>query len=128
MREILRSRGHDSWPKITGGKGIHIMVPIERKMTHDAAHSYAKGLAQQLAATARNRYTLSAAMGQRKGRLFIDYLRNGRGTTAVGAWSPRAREGFPIAAPVTWRDVESGIAADAFTMVRLPRRRPRPTV
>jgi bifunctional non-homologous end joining protein LigD len=121
MREILSKSGHDCWPKLTGGKGIHIMVPIDSKMTHDAAHSYAKRLAQELAATARSRYTLSATMSERKGRLFIDYLRNGRGTTAVGTYSPRAREGFPIAAPVTWSDVESGLAADAFTIFRLPR-------
>jgi bifunctional non-homologous end joining protein LigD len=125
MREILLKSGHDSWPKLTGGKGIHIMVPIERTMTHDAAHRYARGLAQQLAVTAPRRYTLSATMSQRKGRLFIDFLRNGRGTTAVGTYSPRARQGFPIAAPVTWRDVESRIAPDAFTLFRLPQNRAR---
>ena len=55
-------------------------------------------------------------MAARKGRLFIDYLRNGRGTTAVGAFSPRARAGFPIAHPVTWKQVESGLRPDAYTM------------
>jgi bifunctional non-homologous end joining protein LigD len=123
MREILRKSGHESWPKLTGGKGIHIMVPIEPKMTHDAAHSYAGHLAQQLAATAASRYTLSATMSRRKRRLFIDFLRNGRGTTAVGTYSPRARHGFPIAAPVTWRDIESGVAPDAFTLCRMPPKR-----
>jgi bifunctional non-homologous end joining protein LigD len=122
MREILRKNGHDSWPKVTGGKGLHIMVPIEPKMSHDAAHRYAERLARLLAATAPSRYTLSATMSQRRGRLFIDFLRNGRGTTAVGTYSPRARQGFPIAAPVTWRDVESGITPDAFTLFRLPPR------
>jgi bifunctional non-homologous end joining protein LigD len=120
MREILRGCGHDSWPKLTGGKGIHIMVPIEPEMTHDAAHRYSKRLAQRLAVTDPLRYTLSAAMSERTGRLFVDYLRNGRGTTAVGAYSPRAREGSPIAAPVTWRDIENGIHADAFTILKLP--------
>ncbi len=63
-RDCLIKSGHDSWPKVTGGKGIHIMVPIEPKMTHDAAHRYARGLAQRLAATAPSRYTLSATMSQ----------------------------------------------------------------
>jgi DNA primase len=56
-----------------------------------------------LAASALNRYTIAAGAGKRTGRIFIDYLRNGRGTTAIGAWSPRAR--FPVAAPVSWRQV-----------------------
>ncbi|MFL4971913.1 MAG: hypothetical protein ACJ8EU_24555, partial [Xanthobacteraceae bacterium] len=56
------------------------------------------------------------------GRIYIDYLRNGRGTTAIGAYSPRAKPEFPVAAPVTWREVENGIAPDAFTMKRPPRR------
>jgi bifunctional non-homologous end joining protein LigD len=57
-----------------------------------------------LARTDPERYTTSAALGKRAGRLFVDYLRNGRGTTAIGTYSPRARPGFPIAAPVTWRE------------------------
>jgi DNA primase len=56
------------------------------------------------------------------GRIFIDYLRNGRGTTAIGAWSPRARAGFPIAVPVSWRQIENAIRPDTFTMERPPRR------
>lgn len=61
-------------------------------------------------------YTLSAATGARSGRLFIDYLRNGRGTTAIGTYSPRARAGFTIAAPVTWTQLENGIRPDAFSI------------
>lgn len=104
---------------MTGGKGLHVVVPIESGVTHDAAR-YCKQLAQRLAATDRARYTVSASMAERGGRLFIDYLRNGRGTTAVGTYSPRARDGFPIAAPVTWVQVEAGIRADAFTIHRPP--------
>jgi bifunctional non-homologous end joining protein LigD len=61
---------------------------------------------------------LSARAAARIGRVYIDYLRNGRGTTAIGTYSPRARPGFPIAAPVTWRQLENGIRPDAFTMER----------
>jgi hypothetical protein len=80
------------------------------------------GLLQRLAATALDRYTISWVPGKRAGRIFIDYLRNGRGTTAIGASSPRARAGFPVAAPVSWRQVENGIRPDAFTMEQPPRR------
>ena len=80
-------------------------------------------MAQRLAQTEPARYTISAALEERPGSLFIDFLRNGRGTTAVGAYSPRARPGFPIAAPITWKDVERGVRSDQFTMAKLPRRR-----
>jgi bifunctional non-homologous end joining protein LigD len=123
MRELLEKEGLDPWPKLTGGKGLHLMAPLARKLTHDAAHAYARRLAQRLASTDRERYITSASLARRPGKLFIDYLRNGRGTTAVGAYSPRVREGFPIAAPVTWREVERGIKPDAFTMRRPPRGR-----
>jgi bifunctional non-homologous end joining protein LigD len=116
MRELLEKEGLNPWPKLTGGKGLHLMAPLARKLTHDAAHSYARRLAQRLAHTDPDRYLTSAALARRPGRLFIDYLRNGRGTTAVGAYSPRVREGFPIAAPVTWKQVERGISSDAFAM------------
>jgi bifunctional non-homologous end joining protein LigD len=119
LRDILKAADLPSWPKTTGGKGVHVMVPIEPQLTHDEAHDYAREMAEGLAKTDR-RYTTSAVMSRRKGRLFIDYLRNGRGTTAVGTYSPRARPGSPIAAPATWRDVEKRIAPDAFTMMKPP--------
>jgi bifunctional non-homologous end joining protein LigD len=120
LRELLAKEGLESWPKLTGGKGVHLMVPIAPEMTHDAAHRYCRELAERLVANAPERYTVSASMTKRADRLFIDYLRNGRGTTAVGTYSPRARPGFPIAAPVTWKQVEAGERPDAFTTKRMP--------
>jgi bifunctional non-homologous end joining protein LigD len=116
MRELLEREGFKPWPKLTGGKGLHLMAPLSRKLTHDDAHNFARRLAQRLASTDPDRYITSASLARRPGRLFIDYLRNGRGTTAVGAYSPRVREGFPIAAPVTWKQVERGIRPDTFTL------------
>jgi DNA primase len=74
-----------------------------------------EGLRSKSPGIAPDRYTTSAT-AERAGRLFLDYLRNGRGTTAVATYSPRARAGFPIAAPTTWQDLERGILPDAFTM------------
>jgi len=125
IRHLLEEEGFETWPKITGGKGIHVMVPITPGMTHDQAHRYCRGVAQRLVSTDPERYTVSASMAKRPGKLFIDYLRNGRGTTAIGTYSPRARPGFPIAAPVSWRDVENGVEPDAFTMQRPPAQRRR---
>jgi bifunctional non-homologous end joining protein LigD len=98
------------------------MVPIEAKMPWNTAHDYTREIAERLAATAPGKYTTSAAFSARPGKVFIDYLRNGRGTTAIGAYSPRTRPGFPVAAPVTWREVEHGVRPDAFSMAHPPPR------
>ncbi|MER9300215.1 DNA ligase D [Mesorhizobium sp. M0621] len=118
LRGILEAGGLESWPKLTGGKGIHLMAPLETKITHDDARFLARSFAKRLAEAHPDRYLLSAAPAARRGRIFIDYLRNGRGNTAVGAFSPRARPGFPIAHPVTWGQVEAAIRPDAFTVDR----------
>lgn len=117
LRELLEQEGFSSWPKLTGGKGVHLMVPLPEPMSHDAAHRHSRIIAERLAATDPDRYTVSASLADRTDRLFVDYLRNGRGTTAVGTFSPRARPGHPIAAPVTWAALEARIRADAFTML-----------
>jgi bifunctional non-homologous end joining protein LigD len=102
-------------------------VPIERSLTHDEAHAFAKEIAEEMAGANPARLVTSAALSKRPGRLFIDYLRNGRGTTAVGSFSPRVRSGFPVAHPVNWEQVEGGIRPDAFTLEMLTQRRGRAT-
>jgi bifunctional non-homologous end joining protein LigD len=114
LRSLFKAEGVTSWPKVTGGKGLHVMVPVEAEMTHDEAHDYCRAVAERLASRDA-RYTISA-QGSRAGLLFIDYLRNGRGTTAIGAYSPRARLGFPVAMPVSWKEVERGVLPDAFKL------------
>jgi bifunctional non-homologous end joining protein LigD len=116
LRRLLQVKGFRPWPKLTGGKGLHLMAPLTTSMSHDEAHALSYAIAKQLAAKDAMRYTVSASMSERKGRLFIDYLRNGRGTTAVGAFSPRVRPGFPIAHPVKWTQIEAGIRPDVYTM------------
>jgi bifunctional non-homologous end joining protein LigD len=104
------------------------MVPLSSPLPHNAAHAASRAVASKLAASQKDRYTVSANLAARVGRLFIDYLRNGRGTTAVGTWSPRARGGSPIAVPVTWTDVENGIRPDTFHLAAPPVvRRAQPT-
>ncbi|RWB75870.1 MAG: DNA ligase D [Mesorhizobium sp.] len=118
LREIFEAAGLESWPKVTGGKGIHLTVPLPPKMNHDSARKLARSLAQCLVDADPERYLLSSDPAARAGRIFLDYLRNGRGNTAVGAFSPRARPGFPIAHPATWKQVEAGVRPDAFTLAR----------
>ena len=106
LRDLLKTEGLKSWPKLTGSKGIHLMASLPKPKTHDAARTYAPSLVQQLAELRPERYVLFAQPEARSGRIFLDYLRNGRGNTAVGAWSPRVRLGFPMARPVTWKQIE----------------------
>ena len=98
---------------------MHVMVPLAaRTMSHDQAHRYSRTLAERMTSRQPDRLTISAALSARDGRLFIDYLRNGRGTTAVAPYSPRARRGFPITAPTTWPSLERGIRPDAYTLAK----------
>ncbi len=118
LRDVLRREGYRPWPKTSGGKGLHVMVPLpHRDWDWDQARAWSKSLAMRFAGR-DPRYTASSAV-DRTGRVFIDYLRNGRGSSAVGAYSPRARAGFPVSMPVTWRQVEAGIRGDTYTMARL---------
>jgi bifunctional non-homologous end joining protein LigD len=116
LRDLLSGEGIKAWPKLTGSKGIHVMGPLEARVSHDAARNYARSLALKLAECRPEKYLISSKPEARSGRIFLDYLRNGRGNTAAGAWSPRVRPGFPIARPVTWKQIEAGIQADTFTM------------
>jgi bifunctional non-homologous end joining protein LigD len=115
LRRLMQREGLTTWPKLTGGKGVHLIAPLDEPILHDRAHRLARTLVSDFAARDPSRYILSAK-ASRSGCIFLDYLRNGRGTTAVGTYSPRVREGFPIAAPVTWARIEQGIKPDAFTM------------
>jgi bifunctional non-homologous end joining protein LigD len=99
LRAVLEAEGYESWPKLTGGKGVHLMVRIEPSISHDEARVYCRGIAEGIARTAPERYATSPDPKQRTNRIYIDDLRNGRGNTAIGAYSPRAQAGFPIAAP-----------------------------
>ena len=125
LRDVLATVELDSWPKTTGGKGLHVVVPRIPEMTWATARDYSRTVAEHFAATDPSRYTSKSGRSGRAGKVFIDYLRNGRGNTAIGAYSPRARPGFPVAAPVTWRDVERGIRSDAFSIANPPNSRER---
>jgi bifunctional non-homologous end joining protein LigD len=118
LREVFKAEGIASWPKLSGSKGVHVMAPVAPDLEWEVARAYCKSLAERVAASAPRRYTTSARQ-VRTGRIFLDYLRNVPSIAAIGTYSPRARTGFPIAMRVTWREVENGIRADAFTMEKL---------
>jgi bifunctional non-homologous end joining protein LigD len=115
LRKMLSDEGLRPWPKTTGDVGVHIMAPVSPRRTADAAREWARAIAERLAARDPRRYTLSATE-VRSSRVLIDYLRNGHGKTTLGAFSPVARPGWPVSHPVTWKELESGIAPDRFKL------------
>ncbi len=122
IREALAGLGLRSFAKTTGGKGLHVVVPLTPKLDWEAIKAFSKAVAEQIAAGNPQRYTTNQSKRARQGRIYIDYLRNGRGATAIGAYSTRARAGAPVATPVFWEEVETGVRPETFAVATVPGR------
>ena len=122
MREALSGIGLQSFAKTTGGKGLHVVVPVTPRLEWEAIKGFAKWVADRFVNAHPDRFTATMAKRARDGRIFIDYLRNGRGATAIGAYSPRARAGAPVATPLAWDEVENGARPASFTIATVPAR------
>src|SRR5947207_3102406 len=92
------------------------------KLDWDTIKEFAKWVAERLVKAYPDRFTTNMAKRARTGRIFIDYLRNGRGATAIGAYSARARAGAPVATPLFWEEVERGVKPDSFSVETVPAR------
>ncbi len=122
VRDRLGEDGLESFVKTSGGKGLHVVVPLAPSADWDTAKDYCRSIAEALAAASPDRYTAALAKKARGGRIFIDYLRNGRGATAVSAYSTRARAGAPVATPVGWDELGPTLRPDLFRIGNLPAR------
>ena len=122
IRDVLAGLGLHSFAKTTGGKGLHVVVPLSPKLDWEAVKAFSKAVAEQIAEQSPQHYTTNQSKRARQGRIYIDYLRNGRGATAIGAYSTRSRPGAPVATPVFWDEVEAGVRPDGFTVTSIPRR------
>ncbi len=114
LRARLKARGLESWPMLSGGKGVHVIVPIAPEHDWATVKTWCQDFARAAAAEHPDRYTATLAKKARKGRIFIDYLRNGRGVTAIAPYSTRAREGAPVAAPISWKELPALTTGAAF--------------
>ena len=102
---------------------MHVVVPLApRRRKWDEAKRFCRHVAEQLAQREPNLYTVNMAKAQRKGRIFVDYLRNDRGSTAVCAYSTRAKPGAPVSAPLAWDELSGAIRSDHFRVDNLPAR------
>lgn len=122
IREALENKGLSPFAKTSGGKGLHVVAPLRRAAGWEDVRRFAQGFSKQLAAENSRLLTARAAKDERGGRIFLDYLRNGRGTTSIATYCPRARAGAPVAAPVTWAEVESGVKPNEFSILNVPDR------
>ena len=120
IRAVLEACGFTPFVKTTGGKGIHVVVAVAGKrnqpITWDEAKGFALAVSQHMARDAPEHYVTNMSKKQRGGKIFIDYLRNGRSATAVAPWSPRAREDATISVPLTWAQLKKGLNPSDFTI------------
>lgn len=122
MRDVLAGFGLQSFVKTTGGKGLHVVVPLTPRLGWDEVKAFTKAVAARMAAQDPQRYTAIQSMRARQGRIYIDYLRNARGATAIGAYSARARPGAPVSAPLFWEEVEEVVRPGGLTVATVPGR------
>jgi bifunctional non-homologous end joining protein LigD len=122
VRGRLSHLGLQSFVKTTGGKGLHVLFPLTPKANWDQVKAFAQSMSEAMAADRPERYTANMAKRLRPGRIYVDYLRNGMGATAVAAYSTRARPGAAVSVPLSWDELGREIRSDHFTVDNLPRR------
>jgi bifunctional non-homologous end joining protein LigD len=107
VRAFLQELGLNPFLKTSGGKGLHVVVPIKPKLDWDTVKDFSHAIVDHLTKTLPDRFSGKSGARNRVGRIFIDYLRNGRGATTVAAWSARTRPGLGISVPVSWDELPS---------------------
>ena len=124
MRQRLSDVGLESFCKTTGGKGLHVVAPLlhgaKDKVSWKEAKAFAQAVCQWMANDAPDRYLLNMSKNLRKGKIFLDYLRNDRMSTAVAVLSPRARDGATVSMPLTWPQVKSDLDPRRYTLRSVP--------
>jgi bifunctional non-homologous end joining protein LigD len=116
IHRYLADMGLQSFPMTTGGKGLHVVVPLTPQADWPVVKDFAQRFAIALATAEPERFTANLAKARRKGRIFLDYLRNQRGATAILPYSARARERAPVAAPISWDELEDLQSGAPFTV------------
>jgi bifunctional non-homologous end joining protein LigD len=122
VRERMEELELESFVKTTGGKGLHVVVPLKPDTPWDEAKAFCRVFAEQMAGDSPDRYVATMSKKIRKGRVFVDYLRNGQGATAVSAYSTRSRPGAPVATPLSWEELGPDVKGDHFNVTNLARR------
>jgi bifunctional non-homologous end joining protein LigD len=123
VRTLLEGLGLRSYLKTTGGKGLHVVAPLQPRVAWDEVKGFSKAIADLFARTFPDRFVSNMSKAKRRGKIFIDYLRNAEGATAVCAYSTRARENAPVAVPLAWKELGSeDVRFDHFHIGNVPQR------
>jgi bifunctional non-homologous end joining protein LigD len=112
--------GLDSYLKTTGGKGLHVVVPFKRRYEWDVIKSFARAFAERMASETPERYVSNMSKAKRKGKIFLDYLRNDITSTAVAPYSARARENATVAMPLSWHELDMKLDPRKYTIETIP--------
>jgi bifunctional non-homologous end joining protein LigD len=121
IRDRLEELGLMSFCKTTGGKGLHVVTPVKADgLDWSVAKAFALGVCRAMAADSPERYLVNMAKKERGGRIFLDYLRNDRMSTAVAPLSPRGRAGAPVSMPLSWSQVRKGLDPRKYTVRTVP--------
>ncbi|HEX9272733.1 MAG TPA: DNA ligase D [Candidatus Binatia bacterium] len=122
LRKRLSGLGFGVFVKTTGGKGLHVVVPITPNQDWDSAKAFARKVAEDLTAEAPELYIATMSKAKRKGKIFIDYLRNARSATAISAYSTRAHAGAPVSVPLHWDELAADVREEHFNIRNVPQR------
>jgi bifunctional non-homologous end joining protein LigD len=122
VRRALAALDLESFPKTTGGRGLHVVVPLVPQADWSACLEFSRGLSEAIERTDPDTYTTRFAKAGRGRKILIDYLRNNRTNTSIAAYSTRARPGGPISVPVTWEELRPGLRPHSFTLRTVPAR------
>ena len=122
IREQLENIHLKSFVKTTGGKGLHIVIPIKPHYGWKEIKTFTQEFVNYLVLLKPKKYVGSSSKSKRAGKIFIDYLRNQRGATAIAPYSPRAKANAPVATPLGWEELSSRVRSDTYTINNLPKR------
>jgi bifunctional non-homologous end joining protein LigD len=119
VQTLLNELDLECFVKTTGGKGLHIVLPLQRVHTWDEVKAFSKGLADHLVRLIPDRFIATMSKQKRKGKIYVDYLRNAKGATAIAPYSTRARPHAPVSVPLAWEELSVDLRSDHFTVLNV---------
>lgn len=122
LRDRLLELGLESFLKTTGGKGLHVTVPLTPRLEWNEIKEFSRKVAESIVRESPHEYLATMSKEKRKGKIFIDYLRNGRGATSIAAYSTRARRGAPVSTPLGWDELLQDVRSDSHTIQNIRNR------